>query len=142
MRYPILSLIGGASATAGVATDSTGDKYVFAIPFKCKVRKVFGIVQGTSTNATNFVIKFDKRPTAGGEGSRGDGDVGAITKGASNRQGKMLYEIPSTAVTLKEGEECVAEVTTANGDACATWVGIELEYIPEEPSNNSNMVSA
>ncbi len=143
MRHPISSLIGGSSATAGIATHSTGDVYAFAIPFKAKVRKVWVLVQGASSHATRFIIKFDKRVTAGSDVGRGDGDVGAISKTASiSQQGVFLYEIPSSMVTVEEGDEIVAQVTTANGEACAAWVGVELEYIPEEPGNNSSMLAA
>jgi len=140
MRKIVQSFIGGSSVTAGIATNSTGDKYVFPILFKAKVRKVFASVQGTSSNSTAAVIKFDKRPTAGSDTSRGDGDCGTLTKTAStNQQGKFLYAIPTTLVEVNEGDEIVAQVTTADGAANAMWVGIELERIPEEAANNSKM---
>lgn len=125
-----------------IATNSTGDKLVMTIPYKCIVERVFAVVEEASTHATGFVIKFDNRPTAGSDTGRGDGDVGALTKTVSvSQQGKMLYEEPSSTITLNEGEQVVAEVTTANGDACTAVVGIVVRPMAERPANNTAMVS-
>lgn len=131
-------------SAAGLATNSAADIATLTVPFKCEVRRAFVLVTGTSAHATAFVIKFDRRQTAGSDGAdRGDGDVATISKTAStNQQGKFLYEDPSTRVTLAEGDEVVAQVTTANGDACTATVGILVERIPESVGNNSDMVSA
>ena len=128
---------------SNVATNSTADIATFPIPFKAKVVRAYVIVNGSSSNATRFIIKFDKRPTAGSDTDRGDGDVGSLSKTASiSQQGKYLYEDPSSTVTVEEGDQVIAEVTTANGDACAVDVGILLERRPELAANNSSMVSA
>jgi hypothetical protein len=134
---PKIPLVG-----AQIALDSTGDKHTFTIPFKCVVSLLFLVIEGTSTHATTAVVKFDKRPTAGSDTSRGDGDVGALSKSASNQQGKMLYERPSSRITLDEGDQVVVEVTTANGNACTAVPGLLVEASPEDPANNSAMVSA
>lgn len=128
---------------SNLATNSTADIATFPVPYKAKVRMVWALVNGSSSHATAFVIKFDKRITAGSDTGRGDGDIGTVSKTAgSSQQGKFLYEIPSTLVTVEEGDQIIAQVTTANGDACVVDVGIDLERIPEEPGNNSSMVSA
>jgi hypothetical protein len=129
--------------TAGIATNSTGDKWIFTIPFKCEVVRAFCVVQGSSSNGTAAVIKFDKRPTAGSDSGRGDGDVAVLSKTASvSQQGKMLYEDPATRVTLDEGDEVVVEVTTADGAANAMTPGLLIREIPEIAANNSAMVAA
>ena len=129
-------------SAAALAMDSTGDKATLTIPYKCKVMRVFALVEGTSSHATTGVVKFDKRPTAGSDTSRGDGDVGAISKSASNQQGKYLYEDPSSEILLDEGDQVIVDVTTANGNACAFTAGMLVERVPETPANNTAMVSA
>lgn len=133
--YPLVS-------SAALASDSTGDKYTFAIPFRCRLIRSQVVFEGTSAHATTAVIKFDKVPTAGSASGRGDGDCGVISKSASNQQGMCLYEYPASNVTLDEGDYVVAEVTTANGDACAFSAALLVEYTPERPANNAAMVSA
>ena len=129
-----------------IYSDSTGDKVIFSVPFKCEVVLVGVAVTGASTHATGFVLKFDKRPTAGSDTSRGDGDVGALSKTAStNEQGKVLYErVGSTApIMLDEGDEVVAELTTAHGDSLSIGVPFVLvRQSPEDPRNNTAMVAA
>jgi hypothetical protein len=129
--------------TAGIATNSTGDKWIFTIPFKCEVTRVACVVEGTSANATAAVIKFDKRPTAGSDTGRGDGDVGVLSKTASvSQQGKMLYEDPTSRVTLDEGDQVVVEVTTADGAANAMCPILYIREVPEVAGNNAAMVAA
>ena len=135
MYFPIVGV--------NLATNTTGDKATLVVPFKCVVKRAFVVVNTASVSATAFVIKFDKRPTAGSDTGRGDGDVAVISKTASvDQQGKYLYEDPSSRVTLDEGEQVMVEVTTANGDACAVDAGILVEYTPEIPANNSAMAAA
>lgn len=126
-----------------IATDTTGDKGTIVVPFKCEVVRAYALVNGASTHATGFVIKFDERPTAGSDTSRGDGDVGVLSKtAATNQQGKYLYEEPSARTTLVEGSQVIVQVTTANGDACVVDAGILVTRVVERPGNNTNMVSA
>lgn len=126
-----------------LASATTGDKAVLTVPYKCKLKRAFVVVEGASVNAVAAVIKFDIRPIAGSDTNRTDGTAGVISKAASvNQQGKYLYEDPATLVTLSEGQQVVVEVTTANGDALAFTGGILVEYIPERPGNNSAMASA
>ena len=129
-----------------IYSDSTGDKVIFSVPFKCEVVLVGVAVTGASTHATGFVLKFDKRPTAGSNTGRGDGDIGVLSKTAStNEQGKVLYErVGSTApVMLDEGDEVVAELTTAHGDSLSIGVPFVLvRQSPEDPRNNTAMVAA
>lgn len=127
----------------GIATDSTGDKGTIVVPFKCEVVRAYALVNGNSTHATGFVIKFDERPTAGSDVGRGDGNAGILSKtAATNQQGKYLYEDPTARTTLVEGSQVIVEVTTANGNACVVDVGILVTKVADSPGNNAAMVSA
>jgi len=88
------------------------------------------------------VIKFDKRPTAGTDTGRGDGDVGVITKTAANVQGKTFYAAPAAAITVDAGDEIIVDVTTANGDACAFGAAVKLRERPEAIANLPNAVKS
>jgi len=147
----LYSYFGGAGATSGVSLSATGDKYVFAIPFKAKVRKSFIIPQTNASGATGVIVAFDRRLSAGSDTSRGNGDCGALSATASTSyRGKMIYAEPSADITVNEGDEIVCQCISANeedlgthaGNTMLAWVGIELEYIPEEPGNNTMMVCA
>lgn len=125
---------------AALASNSTGDKATIGVPFKAVVQMACVKWEGASTHATAAVIKFDKRPTAGSDTGRGDGDVAVVNKVASvNKQGKVTYKQPASRITLVPGEEVVVEVTTANGDALAFQAWLLVERVPEVPANLSNM---
>jgi hypothetical protein len=119
--------------------NSAADKYTFTIPFKCDVKRIFLVIEGTDTGGAT--VKFDKRPTAGSDTDRGDGDVGTITIPGSNCQGKMYYEDPSTVVTLDEGDQVVVQVTAEGVSALNVVPGMLLMHVPEVPANNSAMVA-
>lgn len=128
---------------SNVATNSTADIATFPIFKKYRVHMVAAVVNGSSDHATAFTIAFDKRPTAGSDTSRGDADCGQVSKTAStSQQGKMLYDFPSSVVTVDEGDQIIAQVTVANGEACAVDVGVVLEYIPDVVTNNTACVEA
>ena len=129
--------------TAGIATNSTGDKWIFNIPFKCELVRAALVVEGSSANATAAVVKFDIRVTAGTDTGRGDGDAGVLSKTASvSQQGKMLYEDPAARVTMYPGYQVVVEVTTADGAANAMCPILYLREVPEVPANITAMVAA
>ncbi|HYE94550.1 MAG TPA: hypothetical protein VEA38_26180 [Terriglobales bacterium] len=127
--------------SAQIALGSTGDKATFTIPVKMEWYRSQLVIESTSSHATQAVVKFDKRPTAGSDTGRGDGDCGVITKPASNVQGKVIYDEPASteSVMLDEGDQVVVEVTTANGDACNAVAQLIGRVIPESKANNAAM---
>lgn len=122
------------------SSNSTGDKATFTIHDRCTVKRIYCVVEGTE--ATQCVVNFDKRPTAGSDTGRGDADVGALTFGASNRQGKYIYEDPTSTITLDEGDQVVVEVATASTAAKNFVAGMICIRAPEVAANNTAMVSA
>ena len=102
------------------ATDDvsgTGDDFTFTPAFPCDVWGYVAVVstkiEGSAAGAAP-VIKVDKRPTAGSDTGRGDGDVvAAATLPLNTAAGKGIYKILSTPVALNIGEQAVVEVTTA-----------------------------
>ena len=145
----VVPLIGGGAAGAAQSLGSATDIHIFTIPFRCRPLRVGFTITETVSGGVAPIIKFDKRPTAGSDVSRGDGDVGTLTLGATGAAGKAYYEITdykddgtgSWVGTLNEGDQVVVQVSTASG---ANGTGIPwliVEPDPERPANNSAMVS-
>ncbi len=145
----LFAFIGGGAAGAAQSLGSATDIHTFTIPFRCKpIRAGFTMTQ-TVSGGVSPVVKFDRRPTAGSDTSRGDGDVGTLTIGATRAQGYAVYEATdykddgtgSWVASLDEGDQVVVEVTTAssaNGQGIP-WLLVEVN--PEQPANNSMMVA-
>jgi hypothetical protein len=115
--------------------DTTGDKIVFSLPEKFQVSRLGLVVTGADTGGG--VVKFDRRVLAGSDSGRGDGDVGAITISAANNQGKILYEIPATAMILNAGDQIVVEATTDTGTGCNLVPFVKGFWISEHPASNT-----
>ena len=145
----IVPLIGGGAAGAAQSLGSAADIHIFTIPFRCKPIRVGFTLTTTVSGGVAPVVKFDKRPTAGSDTDRGDGDVGTLTFSATGAAGKAYYEntdykedgTGSWVGTLNEGDQVVVQVSTASGGngAGIPWLLVEPEL--ERPANNSAMVS-
>lgn len=98
-----------------VVTEATlataGDKGKLTPGYVPLVIRAVAIVCKTDPTAAG-VVKVDKRPTAGSDTGRGDGDVAVINVAATHAQGDVVYK-DGLNVELKPGEEAVVEVTGA-----------------------------
>jgi hypothetical protein len=86
------------------------------------------------------VLKFDKRPTAGSDVSRGDGDVAILNLSTLHTGGKVVYK-DGLNIRLDPGQEIVAEVTDVTGASDTARVILYLEPTWERPANNTAMVA-
>ena len=88
-----LDLFVGYDDAAGVDCDqAAADVGVFHVPFKCQVVRAQAVVTETCAGGTTTpIVKFDKRPTAGSDTGRGDGDIANLVLGTT-AQGKVLYD--------------------------------------------------
>ena len=85
------------------------------------------------------VVKVDKRPTAGSDSSRGDGDIATINYTTSNGdQGKVIYK-DGLNVEIKPGEEVVFQVTDATPSTGKAHLILFIEPKWELPANNTDM---
>lgn len=101
--------------TEGIDMDqSPADVAVFPIPFKCTVAYAALMVTEVCAGSTSTpVVKFDKRPTAGSDTDRGDGDIAEIallTSGA----GAFMYDLAGIKTELEPGEEVVVQLEIAS----------------------------
>ena len=122
---------------SAAALSSTGDKGAFApgmVPHI--VRAVAAVIK--TVPAAAGVLKFDKRPTAGSDTGRGDGDVAVINLATSHTAGTVVYKDGLNAL-IKPGEEVVAEVTTATGTGGVAEIIAYVEPSWEVPGNNTRM---
>ena len=145
----LFAFIGGGAAGAAQALTSATDIHIFTIPFRCKPIRAGFTITTTVSSYVSAVVKFDRRPTAGSDTSRGNGDVGALTIVTTTAAGKAVYEntdyvdagTGAWVASLDEGEQVVVEVTTAATSAGAGVPWLLVEINPERPANNSAMVS-
>ena len=146
---PLFAFIGGGAAGAAQLLTSAADIHIFTVPFKCKPIRAGFTITTLISSAVSVVVKFDRRPTAGGDGSRGDGDVGTLTIPTAAAAGKVYYENTDYVDAgtgawvdfLDEGEQVVVEVTTAATVAGQGIPWLLVEIFPEMPANNSQMVA-
>lgn len=130
--------------TLGVDLDqSPADIARFAPAMKFRVKYVACVVTETSAgDTTTGVVKFDKRPTAGSDTSRGDGDIGHI-KVLTTAAGKCLFDRAGHGEVIEPGEEVIFQlVTQATGTGAAGHVipFIVGSYMPQRPESGTNMV--
>jgi len=115
----------------------------FIIPFKCMVVLAGLAITETNVGATTpGVVKFDKRPTAGSDASRGDGDIAEFNL-LTTAAGKFLYDEVAVGVALEPGEEVVLQLVTqpVGGPAGHARPVLLVEYLPEIKANLTNMVA-
>jgi len=145
----LFAFVGGGAAGAAQALTSAADIHIFTIPFKCKPLRAGFTLTTTVSSSVSVVVKFDRRPTAGSDTNRGDGDVGALTIPTTAAAGKAYYEdtdyvdagTGSWVAALDEGEQVVVQVSTASDSAGAGVPWLLVEVSPERPGNNTAMVA-
>lgn len=123
---------------------STADMWVIPVPYKCRVTMVMAMVDNaaSSTHATSWVITWDRRILAGSDVGRVEA-FATLTRPATSVVNHVVYERPTTLVIVEPGDEIVAELKTLDGTATQNVkLAIELEYIPENPANITDMVAA
>lgn len=130
--------------TAGLDMDqATGDKGYFIIPFRCQIVLAGAVVTETCAGGdTTPIVKFDKRPTAGSDTDRGDGDVATLAL-STTAAGKVMYDLDAVGDVLEPGNEVVVELTqAAAGASLAGHIRpfLLVEYLPETLANLDDMV--
>lgn len=100
--------------TEGIDMDqSPADVAVFPIPFKCTVEFAgFMVTEVCAGSTSTPVVKFDKRPTAGSDTARGDGDIAEI-KLLTSAPGVFMYDEVGIKTVLEPGMEVVVELAVA-----------------------------
>jgi hypothetical protein len=97
---------------AGIDLDQTaGDVARILVPFNCVVERAQLIITETCAGTTPGVVKMDRRPTAGSDSGRGDGDIASFAM-AATAAGKVLYDEVAKGTVLNAGDEIVVQITT------------------------------
>ena len=126
----------------GVDCDqAAADVGLFSIPFKCEVfRAQLSITETCAGATTTPVVKFDKRPTAGSDTSRGDGDIANFAL-STTAAGKQMYDEAGQGTVLSPGEEVVVELATRPvGSPAGHFIPmLMVKYLPETVANMSDM---
>ena len=94
---------------SGCDMSNTADEAYFDVPFRCKV--VYAAMTVTTIISSDAVVKFDRRHTAGSDGSdRTDGTIANITLPDTTAVGQMGYD---KAAQDKMTSAAAALLTTA-----------------------------
>ena len=128
----------------GIDCDApTGDKAVFPIPFKCELLEAGAIITETGAGGTTTaIVKFDLRPTAGSDASRGNGDIAELAL-STTAAGKVVYDLAGTGTVLNAGDEVVVELTQAATGASKAGhfrPYLLVRYLPETIANMADKV--
>lgn len=118
---------------------TTGDKGDWAPGFVPHYIRAVAVVV-TNTIGAAGVVKFDKRPTAGIDTSRGDGDVAVVNLATTHDEGEVVYK-GELNVLIKPGEEVVVEVTDLTAASDTAHVILYVEPTWEVPGNNAKMIA-
>lgn len=124
----------------------TGDQGTFTPPFPCEIVGFGYVITTVVTDAAGgLVLKADKRPTAGSDSGRGDGDGGVLT--LTNAQailltaGKVMLSRPNTPLIVYPGEQIVLDLTTAP-DGGAGLPFILYKHKPRTDDTDITIVTA
>jgi hypothetical protein len=117
---------------------SAADIGTWAPGYMPHIIRAVAMIFDVSANATG-VTKVDKRPTAGSDTGRGDGDIAILNyTTAVGAQGLVVYK-DGLDIELLPGEEAVFEVTDATPTAGSAHLILYVEPRWEYPSNISDM---
>lgn len=126
-----------AAADLNSVADVTGAS--FAPGYMSYIVRAVAVVINNDIGAAGE-LRIDKRPTAGSDTSRGDGDIAIITLDTVHTGGTVVYQ-DGLNVRLDPGEEAVAQVTNATAASDTARIILYLEPTWERPANNTAMVA-
>jgi len=125
--------------TSSASAASTGVKNSYAVQRQLNVLRLTYLVTTLFNSTGATIVSFYKRITAGSDTGRVL--IGTLSIPNATAAGKCLYK-DIQGYTCKEGEEIVADVTTAATTAGAGMASIVCEEDPESAVNNSNLVAS
>jgi hypothetical protein len=109
-----------------------------------EVLRVEGLItEDVAGTATQAQFKFDKRPTAGSDVDRGDGDIGTLDCEDADA-GTVLYDDTCAGTMIQPGQEVVCQMTQRSETAASGHIRprIVCRVWPEEPGNISTLISS
>lgn len=122
-----------ARAASLAATGDVGDYAPGYVPHR--IRAVALVLLADPAEAG--VVRVDRRPTAGSNTGRGDGDIAILNIAATHNQGDVIYK-DGLDVELLPGEQAVAEVTDAVAGLTADVIFF-VEPRWDRPGNNADL---
>lgn len=127
----------------GIDCDQTaGDMATYSAVYPMTILRAGAVITETCAGATTTpIVKFDKRPTAGSNSGRGDGDAGVLTMGTS-AAGKILWD-EEVNLYVNQGEQVVVELTqAASGTGAAGHFQPFMEVKVHTPDNPANLTKS
>ncbi len=139
--------------SAEIDMTSTGDKMTFSPAQPVNIVRWGVLANALIDVGAGMIIKADFRPTAGSDGSRGDGDVGDLTfstdEDISQGEGAYTEECGTPAAgtvadpliaqkfSVDPGEEVVFQITDAADTAGSGRIFVEYEALPFVGDSNA-----
>ncbi len=133
-------LVGAGAAGAEPSLASAADIHTFVIPYKCRVRKVAVQISTAISSSGTTVVEFDRTPKSGGVREAAFATVNIPT--TATTVGTVYYAAPASAKYLYAGDLVTVQVATAATSAGKGYPSLELEFIPEEPGNNTALIAS
>jgi len=125
-----------AIEASGCDMSNTADEAWFDIPFKCNVLYAGMVV--TTIIAGDAVVKFDRRHTAGSDGSdRTDGTIAAITLPDTTAVGTLVYDKAAQDSLTKAAADLLTTAATCRAGG-GYWDGTNCKnhaYGELQPGN-------
>ena len=123
-RYATAAL----EAAGGCDLSSAGDRAWFDIPFKCRV--IYAGLVVTTIVSGDAVVKFDRRHTAGSDGSdRTDGTIASITLPNTTAVGTMVYDKAAQGFLTKAAADALITAATCRAGG-GYWDGTNCKNHP------------
>lgn len=119
-----------AVVSAQIALTSATDVYTWTPSHPVEIIRWGLVLDALLDVGVGATVKVDKRPTAGSDTGRGDGDIGALTTTGDLAQGVVWNDELAAPIKLLPGEQAVVEVTDAADTAGTGEVYIHYRRRP------------
>jgi len=117
-----------AIEASGCNMANTADEAWFDVPFKCRV--IYAAMVVTTIIAGDAVVKFDRRHTAGSDGSdRTDGTIASITLPNTTAVGTMVYDKAAQGSLTKAAADALITAATCRAGG-GYWDGTNCKNHP------------
>lgn len=119
------------SGETPIALTATGDDWDVTFAQPADIVRVGFIVTAAFDSTANTVVAVDKRPTAGSDTGRGDGDIATINIPDDTAAGTVwTVEVNPSSIQVDAGEQIVFQVTTAASSAGSGIYFVEYQPRP------------
>lgn len=129
----------GGTAGAAEALTSATDIHIFAVPFRCVVKRVGVTIATTISSSGSVVVDFDRVPKSAG--TREDA-FETLTIPTATATGSVYYADVGSEKILYEGDTLAVQVSTGSTSAGTGYPWILVNVVEDVAGNNSAMTKS